>query len=144
MTGDWLWRIGLRLLHRDTLAMMLAPAIADLQFETGTRRAGVSDYWHVLRALAGALWFDLCADLTALRRDVDMIALLTALQTSYYTFMLVLLSGFGTARLSAMEFDAALTVRAASYVAGVTLACLVTSSACFWPARRSHDAPYGR
>jgi hypothetical protein len=143
MTGSWLWSVGLRLLHGDTLELMLAPAVADLQFETGARQPRLCDYWHVVRALAGALWFDFCSDFTSLRRDVDLIALLTALQASYYTFMLVLLSGFGTGRLSAMDFDTTLIVRAASYLSCVTAACLLTSSACFWPARRSYDASCG-
>src|SRR5437870_6510412 len=52
----------------------------------------------LLRALGGALWFDVSGDLLALKSDVEMIALLTLLQTIYYTFMLVLLSGFGAAR----------------------------------------------
>ena len=142
MTGIWIARIGHRLLHRETFTMMLSPAIADLQFETATRgttRPG--DYCGVLRALGGALWFDVSGDLLALKSDIEMIALLTLLQTIYYTFMLVLLSGFGAARLSAIDLDAAVVTRALSYVGGVGIACLVTSFACFWPPRRTYEAP---
>ena len=135
--GNWVARVGLRLLHRDTFEMMLSPAIADLQFETIARSAArPGDYCAVFRALLGALWFDLSSDLLALKSDAETIALLTLLQTSYYTFM-VLLSGLGTGTLAAFEMDSELVTRALSYVAGVTVACLLTSSACFWPPRRT-------
>jgi hypothetical protein len=141
MTGRWIARIGVRLLHRETFAMMLSPAIADLQFETAAHGAArPCDYCGALRALAGALWFDVSGDLIALKSDLDMIALLTFLQTTYYTFMLVLLSGFGTGRLVSVVADSAMVTRALSYVGGVGIACLVTSFACFWPARRTHVA----
>ena len=138
MPGTWMARVGLRLLHRDTFEMMLSPAIADFQFETTTRSAvRPADYCAVFRALLGALWFDVSSDLLALKSDVEMIALLTLLQTSYYTFMLVLLSGLGTGTLAALEMDTDVITRALSYVAGVSVACLLTSSACFWPPRRT-------
>lgn len=141
MPGSWMARVGLRLLHRDTFEMMLSPAIADFQFETTTRSAArPADYCAVFRALLGAVWFDMSSDLLALKSDVDMIALLTLLQTSYYTFMLVLLSGLGTGTLAAIEMDSGLVTRALSYVAGVSVACLLTSSACFWPPRRTYQS----
>ena len=131
-------RVGLRLLHRDTFEMMLSPAVADFQFEATTRSAmRPGDYCAIFRALLGALWFDVSGDLLALKGDADLIALLTLLQTSYYTFMLVLLSGLGTGTLALIEIDSGLVTRAMSYVAGVSVACLLTSSACFWPPRRT-------
>ena len=138
MPGSWMARVGLRLLHRDTFDMMLSPAIADFQFETATRSAAQpADYCAVFRAMLGALWFDVSGDLLALKGDADMIALLTLLQTSYYTFMLVLLSGLGTGTLAALEMDGGLVTRAVSYVAALSAACLLTSSACYWPPRRT-------
>lgn len=140
MPGTWLGRIGRRLLHRDTFDMMLVPAIADLQFELSTRqqpRGRAADYWAVLCAFCGALCFDVWRDLSALRSDADMIALLTLLQASYYTFMLVLLSGLGTGQVSALTVDDAFMARATSYVGAITAACLITSSICFWPSRRA-------
>ena len=138
MPGTWMARVGQRLLHADTFEMMLSPAIADFQFETTIRSAAQpGDYGAVFRALLGALWFDVSGDLLSLKRDVDMIALLTLLQTSYYTFMLVLLSGLGTGTLALLEMDSGFVTRALSYVAGVGVACLLTSSACFWPPRRT-------
>ena len=142
MAGGWIARIGVRLLHHETFTMMLSPAIADLQFEDAARGgARARDYCGVLRALAGALWFDVSSDVAGLKNDLDMIALLTFLQTTYYTFMLVLLSGFGTGKLSSLVLDPAAVTRALSYAGGVGIACLVTSFACFWPARRANDVP---
>jgi len=142
MPGSWIVRVGLAILHRDTFEMILSPAVADLQFETTTRSvARPGDYYAVIRALFGALWFDLSSDLLTLKSDAEMIALLTLLQTSYYTFMLVLLSGLGTGTLAAIEMDSGLITRALSYVAAVGVACLLTSSACFWPPRRTFQAP---
>jgi len=139
MPGSWIVRVGLKVLHRDTFEMILSPAIADLQFETTARSAArPGDYCAVFRALCGALWFDMSSDLLALKGDANMIALLTLLQTSYYTFMLVLLSGLGTGTLAAIEIDNDLVARALSYVAGVSVACLLTSSVCFWPPRRTY------
>ncbi len=138
MPAGWIARVGRRLLHRDTFEMVLSPAIADFQFETATRSvARPGDYHAIFRALFGALWFDLSSDLLALKSDAGMIALLTLLQTSYYTFMLVLLSGLGTGTLAAFEMDSDVVTRALSYVVGVSVACLLTSSACFWPPRRT-------
>jgi hypothetical protein len=138
MPGTWMARVGQRLLHGDTFEMMLSPAIADFQFETAIRSAArPGDYCAVFRALLGALWFDVSGDLLALKSDVDLIALLTLLQTSYYTFMLVLLSGLGTGTLALLEMDSGFVTRALAYVAGVSVACLLTSSACFWPPRRT-------
>ena len=141
MTGRWIARVGRRLLHRETFTMMLSPAIADFQFEKSMRGAvRPCDYCGVLRALAGGLWHDVSGDLVALKSDVDMIALLTLLQTSYYSFMLVLLSGLGTGTLSMLIADRRVVARALSIAGAVGMACLVTSFACFWPPRRTHDA----
>ena len=140
MPGTWLGRIGYRLLHRDTFEMMLVPAIADLQFEVSMReqpRGCPADYWALMRALCGAFCFDVWRDLSALKSDADMIALLTLLQASYYTFMLVLLSGLGAGQVSALKVDEPFVARATSYIAVVTAACLVTSSMCFWPSRHA-------
>jgi hypothetical protein len=51
--------------------------------------------------------------------------------------MLVLLSGLGTGTLALLEMDSGFVTRALAYVAGVSVACLLTSSACFWPPRRT-------
>jgi hypothetical protein len=140
MPGGWLSRLGKRLLHRETFALMLAPAVADLQFEAPT--AGVvrpRHYFGVLKAFAGALCFDLARDVMALGHDLDMIALLTLLQTLYYGFMLVLLSGLGTGKVAALDLHRAEVTHAVYYIVVICVACVVTTSACFWPSRRSPD-----
>jgi hypothetical protein len=141
MPGSWLSRVGRRLLHAESFALMLSPAIADLQFETtGSPFAAPLHYCAVLRAFAGALWFDVSGDLLAMRNDLSMIAVLTAIQASYYTFMLVLLSGFGTGRPLQMQIDETVMIRGVGFVAGIAFASIVTSSACFWPPRRTTGA----
>jgi len=141
MPGTWLARIGGRLLHADTFALMLSPAIADLQFETSSPGfARPNHYCAVLRAFAGALWFDIAADLLTLSSDLPTIVVLTAVQASYYAFMLVLLSGFGAGRLSTLNVDGDLITRAIFYVLAIGIACIFISSVCFWPPRRTADA----
>jgi hypothetical protein len=140
MIGTWIARIGFRLLHRETFTMMLAPAIADLQFETAARGAArPCDYCGIVRALIGAFWFDISADARTLADDLPTIGVMTAIQASYYGFMLVLLSGLGTGKISALDLDTVAT-RAFYYLLAVSIASVVTSSACFWPARRTYDA----
>ena len=138
MPEGWMARIGQRLLHGDTFDMMLSPALADFQFETTIRSAArPGDYCAVLRALLGALWFDVSSDLVALKSDADMIALLTLLQTSYYAFMLVLFSGLGTERVSMLDLGDGLVARTVSYALVISAVCLLTSSVCCWPPRRT-------
>jgi len=141
MRGTWLCRLGRRALHAESFELILSPAIADLQFETaGSPSARPQHYCAVLRAFAAALWFDICGDVFAMRNDVSMIGVLTAIQSSYYAFMLVLLSGFGTSRVAQMQFDESVTVRGIGYFAGIAVTSILTSSACFWPPRRTADA----
>ena len=140
MPGTWLSSIGRRVLHAESFALMLSPAIADLQFETTGSPFAPLHYFAVLRAFAGALWFDISGDLLAMRDDVSMIGVLTAIQASYYTFMLVLLSGFGTGRPLQMQLDESVVGRGLGFVAGIAFLSIVTSSACFWPPRRTNPA----
>jgi hypothetical protein len=100
-TGAWLASLARRLLHDDIDALIVSPAIADLQFEGGTspwRRARA--YAGVWRALGGALLFQatsgieaLRADdarLIALRYDTFMVAGLLLVQAVYYTGLALL------------------------------------------------------
>ena len=137
MPGRWLARIGHRVLHTDTFALMLSPAIADFQFEAPAGINRACHYFAVLRALLGALRFDICGDLASLTEDIGAISVLTAIQASYYAFMLVLFSGFGTERLATLDFSDGFVTRAVSYVLVICAVCLLTSSACFWPPRRT-------
>jgi hypothetical protein len=135
--GRWLARIGHRLLHTDTFALMLSPAIADLQFEGPTGIGRACHYFAILRAFLGALRFDICGDVVRLTEDIGAIGVLTTIQASYYAFMLVLFSGLGTERVATLDFSDGLITRTVSYVLVICAVCLLTSSACFWPPRRT-------
>lgn len=137
MPGRWLSRIGRWMLHTDTFALMLSPAIADFQFETPTGIARACHYYAIVRALVGALRFDICGDLATLAEDIGAITVLTTIQASYYAFMLVLFSGLGTERVATLDVGSDLVTRIVSYVLVICAVCLLTSSACFWPPRRT-------
>ena len=68
MPGTWLAQIARRYLHGETFALVVSPAIADMQFESP---AGcllrVRHYLAIWKALAGALSCDVVADLQSLR-----------------------------------------------------------------------------
>jgi hypothetical protein len=137
MLGGWFARLGRWMLHADTFALMLSPAIADVQFEAPTGVARWRLHYAMLRAFVGAFWFDISCDVLALSSDLAAIGVLTAIQSSYYAFMLVLFSGLGTERLSTLELDGPFITRLTYYAFVICVVCVVTSSACFWPPRRT-------
>jgi hypothetical protein len=137
MPGRWFARAGRWMLHADTFALVLSPAIADVQFEASNGVAHWRHHYALLRAFAGALWFDISRDLLTLSGDLAAIGVLSAIQSSYYAFMLVLFSGLGTERLSTLDLDRAFVVRLSYCVFGICVVCVVISSACFWPPRRT-------
>jgi hypothetical protein len=125
------------MLHTDTFALMLSPAIADFQFEAPTGIGRASHYFAILRAFFGALRFDICGDLVRLTEDIGAIGVLTTIQASYYAFMLVLFSGLGTERVATLDLGDGLITRTVSYLLVICAVCLLISSACFWPPRRT-------
>jgi hypothetical protein len=132
--------VGRRVLHHGTFETFLVPALADAQYEAAAgRRRRFRDAYGMLHALLGGLSFDLWRDVTALGADLDTISVLTVLQASYYGFMLLLLSGLGTARVSMVDVDRDLASRLLCYLAAVGVASLATSSACVWPARQKSE-----
>ena len=141
MPGGWFSWIGQRLLHADTFALMLSPAIADLQFEAPAFVDAVRlrHYEAVLKAFIGALCFDVANDLQTLANDVGMIAVLAILQASYYTFMLILLSGLGAGSIATLDLRSPAALHAFCYVVAVCVACIVTTAVCFWPPRRTFE-----
>jgi hypothetical protein len=143
MPGSWLARIGHRMLHTDTFTLMLSPAIADFQFEAPAGISRACHYFAILRAFFGALRFDICGDLVRLTEDIGAISVLTAIQASYYAFMLVLFSGLGTERVATLDLNDGLVTRTVSWVVVICAVCLVTSSACFWPPRRTCQSQIG-
>ena len=139
MPGEWLAQIARRYLHGDTFALIVSPAIADMQFECP---AGyllrARHYVAIWRAMAGGLSCDLVADVRSLRDDLSTLATLVLLQASYYVFLLLLLSGFGTGTVSSRYPDEAAAMRTIGYVAGIVLFCLIPTAVCFWPPRRAN------
>jgi len=144
MPGMRIARLGERLLHGETFALMLSPAIADLQFEAAARAAlRLRHYGAVLKAFAAALCWDIASDVRALRDDISTVATLTLLQASYYSFMLVLLSGFGSGKVAAHHLDETATAHGV-WIIAIFVACLIPTMACFWPPRRApHIDPAG-
>ena len=139
MPGTWLAQIARRYLHGETFVLVVSPAIADMQFESPAGYAlRARHYLAVWKALAGALGTDVVADVHSLRDDLPILATLTLMQVSYYVFLLILLSGFGTGRLSSHLADQAAAMHAAGYVIVIALLCLIPTATCFWPSRRSN------
>jgi hypothetical protein len=139
MPGAWLAQLGRRYLHSETFALVVSPAIADMQFESPAGYVlRARHYVAIGKAFAGALFCDAVADVQSLRDDLPTLATLTLLQVSYYVFFLLLLSGFGTGALSWHHPDEATAMHAVGYVFGVALLCLIPTAACFWPSRRTH------
>lgn len=98
MTGDWVAQVARRFVHSNTFALVVSPAIADLQFEEDTQstRARLAGYLAVWVAVAGGVWQDLVYD----RRrpvwadDVSVVMTLAFLVASYHLSMLTLVLGF--------------------------------------------------
>ena len=140
MPGTWLAQLGQRCLHGETFALVVSPAIADMQFESPSGLVPrARHYVAVWKAFAGALCCDVLDDARALRDDIPTLAMLTMLQVSYYAFFLLLLSGCGTGRLWS-DHPEEIALRVASYVGGIALLCVIPTTACFWPSRRAHQA----
>jgi hypothetical protein len=139
MPGTWLAQIAQRYLHRETFALVVSPAIADMQFESPEGYVlRARHYLAVWKALAGALATDVVADVQSLRDDLPILAIVTLMQVSYYVFLVILLSGFGTGRLSSYHPDQTAAMHAVGYVIVIALLCLIPTATCFWPSRRSN------
>ena len=107
-----------RFLSTRTLELVVAPALADLEFETELgRRSRFACRCAVLRAVAGGLRADLARDFISLIK-------LTLLPACYYAVPLVMGSEYFK---TWSEFFAAL--------AAVLALSLVPVLVCFWPAR---------
>jgi hypothetical protein len=87
--GTLMIGIGRRLVGDDVFDAVIAPAIADLQFEGAA--AGVlgvaRGYVGVWRAIAGGVTRDIGGDLRLLSGDTSTLAGLVLLQACYYGFL---------------------------------------------------------
>ena len=147
--GTRLIAFSSRLLHPDTFALMVSPAIADLQFEsTGAGPAQTArGYAGVWRAVIGALCHDIAWSLTtvvaddhrgvALRADLATFGWLMLFQVGYFAGALTL--AFGSwADVGHWLQNVFFGTSAAQAVLLVSMALLIPALpvlACFWPAR---------
>jgi hypothetical protein len=134
MTGDRLHALLRALLHEDTYALCVAPAIADLQHAPSPHA-----YAAVWTSFAGALYDDFAGDVDYLLNDIGLMLALVAMQSCYYGGMLLLL----VAHIRADQMLERLargggTIVTATALA-VVLASLVPTLLCFWPPRRTLD-----
>src|SRR5262245_21877777 len=113
MPGDWLIVIARRLLHDDTLDLLVAPSLADLQADTCAAAYGAA-----IISLVYACCVDMRRDVCALADDAGTLVGLFTIQAAYYAGMLMLLAA-GTRASDAVaalahggtpQFFAALTV----------------------------------
>jgi hypothetical protein len=147
--GTRLIAFSSRLLHPDTFALMVAPAIADLQFESnGAGPAQTArGYAGVWRAVMGALCHDLAWAMTALvaddhrgvslRADLATFGWLVLFQVGYFAGALTL--AFGSwADVGDWLHGVFVGTSVAQALLLVSMALLIPALpvlACFWPAR---------
>ena len=122
---DWATRVSTRFLSDRTFELIVAPAIADYEYEQcsaspiDTARARLA----VLRALAGAAWTDLKAD-----NSTGTLFTLTLIPASYFMFMFALCAPRGVRVFSSPE-------AAIAFVIAVLLLSPIPVLACCWPER---------
>jgi hypothetical protein len=109
-----------RFLSGRTFELVVAPALADLEFESGTgRRRRVENQLAVLRAVAGGLRDD------AARASGGFLTLLL-LPAGYYIFLMVILFDFFSIEITRTFFVVA------ALILGLSVGPV---AACFWPNR---------
>jgi hypothetical protein len=109
-----------RFLSGRAFDLIVAPALADLEFDPGRRStARLANRVAVMRAVAGGLFHDFS-------RDAGVFLFLTMVPASYYLCLV------------AVCFDAFSSwSEVASLVALIVALSLVPAMACLWPARRT-------
>ena len=108
-----------RFLTDRTFELIVAPSLADLQFDGGRTRVGrLRNRLAVLRAVAGGL-------LDEVTRDSASFVVLALLPAAYYTFLLIVFSDFFPA--PGGLFAVATLILVLSFAPVI---------ACFWPTRQ--------
>jgi hypothetical protein len=136
MTGGWLTDIARVLLHEDTFDLMVAPAIADLQFDTTP-----AAYVTVWTSLAGALGDDFVGDVRFVTEDIGTVLGLVIIQASYYTSMLLLLVAGMSARDIFESLANGVTLQLVAAAVLVFGASTIPTLLCCWPPRRVRALP---
>jgi hypothetical protein len=117
-----------RVLRERTFALVVAPAIADLQYEAARAglRARAANTLAVLRALLGGV----CHDATN-AADLATFAIITLIPAAYYTLLIL---------VCAPRSEIFSTITAQVTVGTVVLVLsLAPAVACYWPEpRRRH------
>lgn len=148
MPGTRLASLCQRLVRGETFALMLAPALADLQFES--RDAGVLQrlvgYAGVWRAIAGAILFDVLFDLrvsigsaewrASPRDHVSSFAWLVLLQAVYYVAMLGIIGAVDMRTFTAGFVRQNLLSLAMLGTLAFVLP-VITVAACYWAGARN-------
>ena len=120
-----------RFLSERSFDLIVAPAVADVEFEHagGFRRGGTLS---VVRAIAGAMFEDVTADV----RNTLTFLMLAFIPALYYAFLFMLCAPAG---LRTISFDSSVF----AFLLAVLL--LSTSSAviCYWPERRTSGRHQG-
>jgi hypothetical protein len=120
-------RLSARFLTERSFELIVAPALADLQYDDATgRTAAVTRYVPVLAAFAGGLWDD------AVRGgDFGTFAGLVLIPVCYYTFFFLLGLPEGMGHVSS-----GLIATLAIMVVMLSLAPVIV---CYWPERVPDD-----
>ena len=122
---DWATRVSTRFLSDRAFELIVAPAIADYEYEERSVRPidAARARLAVIRALAGAAWTDLKSD-----SSTGTLFTLTLIPASYFTFMFALCAPRSVRVFSSTE-------AAIAFVIAVFLLSPIPVIACCWPER---------
>ena len=126
---DRIESLSMRFLSDRTHELIVAPAIADVQYDSGGQNAGVRARLSLLGALAGAAYEELTSDLRLLK-----LAGLGLIPAFYYAFLLVLVAPEAGALVTGHWGTFALAMGIAVLSFGPVLVCC-------WPERTSPRSP---
>jgi hypothetical protein len=146
MPHDRLVGLAHRLVNHDTFSLIVAPAVADFEFESraGGPRTTVRGYAGLCRAVAGAVAFDVTREFrlsigdaawrASRRDDVSDFAQMVLMQAVYYVFMLWIIGGINLNALAVRPLVENLTMVTLVIMATIVLP-VITTAACYWGGR---------
>lgn len=127
-----------RFLRERTFDLIVAPAIADLQFDEaeGDRRRHVRNRLAVVAAFAWGVYEDLTNDSGALT-----FAGLTLVPAAYYSALAVFVLRLGPTHPADLPFVTSGTSQVLAIVCIIAVLSLGPVIACYWPERRPRRLP---